>query len=306
MSANLSLGPVLYHWSGEAWRDFHFRIADEAPVDTVYLGEVVCPKRTPFMLPHLDAVAERLRRAGKEVVWSTPALVAGEADMVALRAAVERAGAGALVEVNDVAAFSLVAGRPHAIGPYVNVYNEPTLATLARQGAVRVTPPVELSRQALAALAGAHLAELEVMAFGRLPLALSARCYAARVYGLAKDGCQYVCGADPDGLPVATLDEEPFLAVNGIQTMSYAYGCLLGELDDLIALGVRRFRLSPQRVDMVMVASLYRAVLDRRRSAAEAREALAGIMGEVPLSNGFYHRAKGIALVGSGNVPAST
>jgi len=33
----LTLGPIPFHWSAEARRDFYARIADEAPVDTVYL-----------------------------------------------------------------------------------------------------------------------------------------------------------------------------------------------------------------------------------------------------------------------------
>ncbi len=36
--ASLTLGPVLFNWPAETWRDFYFRIADEAPVDIVYLG----------------------------------------------------------------------------------------------------------------------------------------------------------------------------------------------------------------------------------------------------------------------------
>ena len=45
----LTLGPVLYNWQPERWRDFYFRIADEAPVDRVAVGEVVCSKlRTLF------------------------------------------------------------------------------------------------------------------------------------------------------------------------------------------------------------------------------------------------------------------
>ncbi|MDG2404096.1 MAG: U32 family peptidase, partial [Paracoccaceae bacterium] len=40
----LTLGPIAYHWSAEARRDFYARIADEAPVDEVYLGEVICSK----------------------------------------------------------------------------------------------------------------------------------------------------------------------------------------------------------------------------------------------------------------------
>jgi hypothetical protein len=27
----LGLGPVLYNWAPERWRDFYFRVADEAP-----------------------------------------------------------------------------------------------------------------------------------------------------------------------------------------------------------------------------------------------------------------------------------
>ena len=38
----LTLGPVLFNWTPEAWRDFYLRIADEAPVDTVCIGDKVC------------------------------------------------------------------------------------------------------------------------------------------------------------------------------------------------------------------------------------------------------------------------
>src|SRR5215470_11870052 len=48
----LSLGPMLYNWAPERWRDFYFRIADEAPIDTVVIGEIVCSKRLPFIAPH--------------------------------------------------------------------------------------------------------------------------------------------------------------------------------------------------------------------------------------------------------------
>ena len=49
--ATLALGPVLYLWQGEKWRDFYFRIADEAPVSYDYLGETVCSKRFRFTEP---------------------------------------------------------------------------------------------------------------------------------------------------------------------------------------------------------------------------------------------------------------
>ena len=50
--AHLTLGPLLFHWPAHKRRDFYLRIADEAPIDTVYLGEVVCSKREPFFEPY--------------------------------------------------------------------------------------------------------------------------------------------------------------------------------------------------------------------------------------------------------------
>src|SRR3954469_19533228 len=71
----LTLGPLLFHWTPEKRRDFYFRIADDAAIDCVYLGEVVCSKREPFFAPELDAIATRLAAAGKQVVRSTLALM---------------------------------------------------------------------------------------------------------------------------------------------------------------------------------------------------------------------------------------
>ncbi len=291
MSARLTLGPLLLHWPAAAWRDFYLRIAEEAPVDAVCLGEVVCPKRATRN-PHFDEVAGRLRAAGKEVVYASPALIAGAAEMDAVHALAAR-GDG-LVEANDVAALDVLEGRPHAVGPYVNVYNERTLALLAEHGAVRITAPVELPAEALAVLAAEGAAEVEVQVFGRWPLAISARCYHARAYGRSKHDCRFVCGDDPDGLAVETLDGAPFLAVNGVQTQSHAYGCLLAEIPALRAMGVGGFRLSPQHVDMVAVARLFRQVIDGRREPAAAEAALRRLVGEVELSNGFFHGRAGV------------
>ena len=70
----LTLGPVLFNWAPEVWRDFYFRIADEAPIETVIVGEVVCSKRTSFFAEALPQVIARLVSAGKEVLLSSLAL----------------------------------------------------------------------------------------------------------------------------------------------------------------------------------------------------------------------------------------
>lgn len=299
MTAKLTLGPVLFNWKPETLRDFYFRIADEAPVDTVHVGEVVCSKRTPFFEPYIAPVVERLQAAGKEVVLSSLALIMSDREMAAARDLAT--DAPTLVEANDISVAAITAGRPFVAGALLNIYNEGTLAALEAMGATRVCLPAELSGEAIAALARAAKAEIEVQAFGRLPLAISARCYAARARQLTKDACQYVCADDPDGMPVETLDEVPFLAVNGTQTMSFHYMDLLGDLETLVANGVKRFRLWPQNVDMVAVAALYRAVLDRRIAVAEAEERLAGLCPGIAFANGYIHGRPGHLFIDEGD-----
>lgn len=301
-TAKLTLGPLLFNWPAERMRDFYFRIAEEAPVDTVCIGEVVCSKRAPFHAPYLPEVVARLEAAGKEVVHSALALVMSERerrDLTDLTSAEDL-----FVEANDLAAVALLDGRDHAIGPFVNVYNEGTLAFLARRGARRVSLPFELPAGALKALASAAVEmetppELEVQVFGRTPLAISARCYHARAQGLHRNNCQYVCEADRDGMALETLDGDPFLAVNGTQTLSFGVGNLIGELAALRAMGIGRFRLSPQDLDMVAVAETFRAVLDGHLAPDAALEKLAGLTAFAPFVNGFYRGVEGATPIGA-------
>lgn len=294
MKTRLTLGPLPFHWPAEQWRDFYFRIADEAPVDTVYLGEVVCAKRRPFILPHLPAVHERLTAAGKEVALSTLALIMTGEEMEEIRQSI--ADPDLLFEANDISTASLLAGRRHVIGPFVNAYNEGTIAYLAQRGAFRVSLPAELSLSALQDLGqtdAGRSVSLEVQVFGRLPLAISARCYHARAHDLHKDGCQFVCANDPDGLTIETLDEEPFLAINGTQTLSDTYCSLLAELPLLQAAGIDCFRLWPHSCDMVQVAAVFRGVLDESMAVEEAQARLDELIGDVPLANGYLHGREG-------------
>ena len=292
----LVMGPVMFHWTPDDWRDFYFRVADEADVDVVCVGEVVCSKRSPFIAAHLPEVIERLRAADKQVILSTLALIMNSREMQSVRDAAAIDDPGILIEANDISAAALLRGRPHTIGPFVNVYNEATLAYLAANGATSVCLPVEMSLQALAALAKDSPAALEVLVFGRLPLAISARCYHARAHGLHKDGCQYVCAEDPDGLAVETLDGEPFLAVNGVQTLSHAYADLSGWLSELLDHGIRRLRLSPHAgIDMVMVAETFRSLADGTIEPAEAHARIAAGLGDAAFCNGYISDDVGCA-----------
>jgi collagenase-like PrtC family protease len=229
-------------------------------------------------------------------VLSTLALIMNEREMALVRETVENTDF--LVEANDISTAALLKGRPHAVGPFVNIYNEGTLAYMACNGAERVTLPVELAASSIAALAKSAPAELEVMVFGRLPLAISARCYHARCHNLSRDNCQFVCEKNPDGLDVDTLDGEPFLAVNGVQALSHAYCNMAGDLSVLRDLGIGRFRLSPHSGDMVRITEAFRAVLDNKMAPEEANAAIAVETGGMPLANGYFHGKAGAAFEG--------
>jgi collagenase-like PrtC family protease len=292
----ISLGPVLYNWSPERWRDFYFRIADEAPVDVVAVGEAVCSKRSSFFEPHLPDVIERLQGAGKQVLLSSLILVSLRRE----RRQTDELGEGTdmMVEVNDLTSLKTVSGRPHAIGPFVNIYNEASAAFHASRGAKRICLPPELPIDSVAVIAGA-LPDVvtEVFAFGRIPLAIAARCYHARLHKLAKDNCRFVCEKDPDGLSLKTLDDKDFLTINGVQTLSHSCANLLTDIAALTKAGVGSLRLSPQDCDMVGIIRTFRDVIDGRENAEAGNRRLAEIYPQVPFSNGFLHGAAGLAFV---------
>lgn len=291
--ARLTLGPLLFNWPPDRYGDFYRRVADEAAVDRVCIGEVVCSKRRPFLEDTLEPVIERLERGGKQVVLSSLTLPTLERE---IKYDSDLANSGRIVEVNDVSLIPRVKGRPFHVGPMLNVYNEATVRYLAQQGARSIALPPELPRSSIAALAAASdNVDIEVWAFGRVPLAISARCYHARAHNLSKDSCQFVCDRDADGLSVDTLDGRGFLAINGVQTLSFTYSNLIREVADLAADGVASFRLSPHTCDMIAVSKTFHAVLRGELAADEAMARLGELGIGAPFSSGFVHGAAGAA-----------
>lgn len=289
----LTLGPLLFNWDEDRLRGFYNRIADSSKFDRVHLGEVVCGKRMPFSDAVWPEIIERLEASGKEVVLSTLALPATVRER---RSVADICGQERLVEVNDVTALPSRLGGPFTVGPLVNIYNERAAQFLAARGAVTLCPPVELPLTSVRTIAEAcPNLEIELFAFGRLPLALSSRCYHARLHGLHKDSCQFVCGKDLDGVAADTIDGQAFLAVNGVQTLSQGVQAYCPTAAEAASFGFRRLRLSPHTADMAAASAIYRDLLDGLIEPAGARSRLSGLGLPGALVDGYTRGMPGCA-----------
>ncbi len=291
---NLALGPLLYYWPRQETLAFYADVAT-SPVDTVYLGETVCSRRHELRLDDWLGLARDLAAAGKEVVLSTQSLIESESDLKTLR---QITGQGDFrVEANDMGAVRLL--EAHQVtnwiaGPTLNIFNPQTLDLLMTAGARRWVVAPEISGADLAAVrAGlAQPIETEVYAYGRLPLAYSARCFTARHFNLQKDACEFRCLSVEDGIVLHTREGEPFLTLNGIQTQSARVHNLLADLPNLAG-RAEILRISPQGAHTLDIITLFRAALDAKLTPSAALDASRDYMPEAPC-NGFWHGRPGV------------
>lgn len=289
----IALGPNLYFWAKDKVQEFYRQVA-EWPVDIVYLGEVVCSKRRLMSLDDWLEIADKLSAVGKEVVLSTLALLEADSELKTLRRIVNNGKYQ--VEANDMAAVHLASHQvAYVAGPHLNVYNAETLALHRDLGATRWVMPVELSRTTLADLQAQcpDGLETEVFAFGRMPLAFSARCFTARAHKLPKDDCQLRCADYEDGMVLKTQDGQAFLTMNGIQTQSAASCNLIEALPEMEQLDVDVVRLSPQSRHMGVVVDAFAAVRDGRMSPAEGRAQVEKVV-TGQLCNGYWYGEAGM------------
>lgn len=299
ITTKLTLGPILYNWPAKFKKDFYYKIADESPVDVVYIGEVVCHKRYSRWQDILPDVTARLQSAGKEVVLSSLSLINSDKELIELKEILLETNL--TVEANDITTVSLLNQRAHCLGPYLNVYNELALNFHATQNAFRLCLQAELAKETIELLTKQNLMAIEVQVFGRQPLAISARCAHARAYNTSKRKCQFICEEDMDGLDVYTLDNDPFVTLNGLQTLSYAKVNLLSEISALQHIGVDYLRISPQSEDTYQIIEIFHQVTHGKISPAEGNIQLENLLDGQSLCNGYFNQAPGYKLINQFN-----
>ncbi|MDH0090694.1 U32 family peptidase [Achromobacter mucicolens] len=285
----ISVGPLLYYWPRQRTMDFYAALA-ESPADIVYVGETVCSRRHELRAEDWLELARDLRAVGKTVVLSGRTLIETGAEANALKKLCDQQDF--MVEAGELGAVRHLTGRGFVAGPHTNAYHGGTLTWLANRGAVRFVAPLEMDGTTLERLLQERPAgmQAEVMVWGRMPLAFSARCFTARHFRLKKDDCGFRCIEHPDGLDMRTRESREFLGINGIQVQSAACLDLLAEAPELAGMGVDVLRVSPQSAGTLEAI----AALDAMRQGAKP-EPVSPPAG-IGRCNGYYYGKAGIGL----------
>ncbi|KRB18005.1 protease [Achromobacter sp. Root170] len=289
MPFQISVGPLLYYWPRQRTMDFYAALA-ESPADIIYVGETVCSRRHELRADDWLELARDLRAVGKTVVLSGRTLIETGAEASALKKLCDQQDF--MVEAGELGAVRHLSGRGFVAGPHINAYHGGTLAWLANRGAVRFVAPLEMDGTTLERLLQERPAgmQAEVMVWGRMALAFSARCFTARHFRLKKDDCGFRCIEHPDGLDMRTRESREFLGINGIQVQSAACLDLLAEAPELAGMGVDVLRVSPQSAGTLEAI----AALDAMRQGAKP-EPVSPPAG-IGRCNGYYYGKAGIGL----------
>ncbi|KGK00580.1 U32 family peptidase [Thalassotalea sp. ND16A] len=287
-----SLGANQYYWPKATIAEFYQQAAT-SNADIIYLGETVCSKRRELRQKDWLNLAQELAKTNKQIVLSTMALLEAPSEVMLLQKYC--ANGEFIIEANDVGAIEFCRQNKveFVCGQAINAYNAPALKRLVGMGMQRWVTPVELGRdwikQTLDELDRQNLRdkfEVEIQAYGHLPLAYSARCFTARSENRSKDECQLCCINYPSGRLVDSQEDKQLFVLNGIQTMSgdcYNLSNDIASMKNLIDV----IRISPQAENTFTILDDF---IDREQHS-EYRKLPANH------SNGYWHEIAGMQTI---------
>lgn len=287
-----ALGSVLYYWPKQTLNDF-YQLAMQSEADIIYIGETVCSKRREMKPSDWIELARQLASSGKQIVLSSLALLQAPSELKEISKLVDNGEF--LVEAHDFGVINMLAEKklPFVAGHGLNCYNAQTLNILLREGMTRWCMPVELSRDWLINLLNQcddigirGKFEVEVMSYGHLPLAYSARCFTARSENKQKDECETCCINYPQGREVLSQEQQQVFILNGIQTLSgycYNLGNELESMKDLVDI----VRVSPESEHSLEILSQFKA----------NENGLAPIAIADKSCNGYWRQIAGLSMI---------
>jgi collagenase-like PrtC family protease len=269
----LSVAPISGHYGADAIVAYYREAAGSRHVDRAYVGELFCPKR---LIPRraFEEGMDILEDAGKEAVFSTLALPAGEADYDAAAPYVERAR---IVEVNNLGFIPWIrenfSGKTMLAGPICNLYSRADLEIVRDWGCSGVSLHIDLMPETVLDLCGSGLLPAEVFLHGRPPLAFSWRCYSARFAERPQNACGYVC-REQDGLVFKNLEGEDGFVVDGPAVLSGQVLSTAEQLQDYAEAGAAFGRLALAPGEIARVTAIYAALLSGDMALPQAKRDL--------------------------------
>jgi collagenase-like PrtC family protease len=325
----ITLGPIPFLWDKDRIISFYKEIADSR-VSVVYLGEVVCSKRSTLGINTLRTIAQTLHDRGKEVVISTLGLITNKAELDFIESLKELPYP---VEANNLGTMNILLENhpsPHPStpggegvtkrlsdkdivgGPHLAVYNASTAKFLHSTGLKRIVFMPELDRSTIETISlSIPSCEKEIIGFGNLPLAFSWRCYTARAVNISKANCAIICKNYPDGMPLETIDGMSLFNINGTQLISGTKACMIEQMDIIRELGIEYIRIIPQMEHTADIIDIFSKVTEGSLSPQDALETLKTYAPE-GISNGWFYGKAGWEYVennpaeaGAGHSPQS-
>lgn len=290
----ISVASIPYFWSKDAYYEFYHNLA-ETNVDIVYLGETVCSKRRSMKLNDWLILAELLEQSGKQAVLSSLILLEAESEVKYLNKIC--AQKNFLIEANDMSAVQLASqcNNEFVVGNTINIYNNQSLQYMAELGMSRWCVPVELGKteiQSMLEKLKSLQIEIEYQVFGRLPLAVSARCFTARHHQLPKDNCQFKCLEDEQGILLETQEGDSFAQINGIQIQSAKVTNLVSRWNELADMGVDIARIVPLSAEDTLEVIEHIETMISNQNTTQGVDDL--FNGKYEFCNGYWLQVEGM------------